>query len=123
MGMLSKALLVPGWNPGTSLSVDLGRVAALEAQRDELSLADGSSEVARSASRDAEFLLAAAAGCLFLRRRGRKHLGSLGRASEGGVLMVDAGTDKVDAGTDEVRSSRRRVAGGMGSGTQLRRFS
>ena len=32
-------VLVPGRVPGRSLAVDLGRVATLEAQRDELSLA------------------------------------------------------------------------------------
>ena len=93
-GCFCKALLVPGWDPGRGaipLAVDLGRVAALEAQHDEFSLADGSSGVAVSASRDAEFLLAAAAGFIFLRRRGLKRLGSLGRTSEGGVLTVDAG--------------------------------
>ena len=60
---------------------------------------------------DVEFPLAEAAGCFPLRRRGRKHLGSLRETSEGGVFSEGAG---------EIRSARRRVGGGMGSETQLR---
>ena len=65
-GCFFKALLVPGWNPGRSLAADLGQVASREAQRDEFILADSSSGVARSASRDAELSLAATAVFLFL---------------------------------------------------------
>ena len=61
-GVLLIGWPIPGWFPGIGeflLAVDLSQVATLEAQRDE-------------------FSLAAAAGCLFLRRRGRKRLVSLG---------------------------------------------
>ena len=76
-GCFFKALLVPGWIPGRSLAADLGRVAMLEAQRDEFLLAESAGGVARSASRDAELLLAVAAVFLFLRQRSRKRLGRL----------------------------------------------
>ena len=77
-GCFSKALLVPGWIPGRSLAAALGRVATLEAQRDEFLLADNAGGVARSASRDSEFSLAVAAVFLFLLLRGCKRLRSLG---------------------------------------------
>ena len=58
-GCFTGVLLVPGWVPGRLLAVDLGRVATLEAQQDEFSLAGRLGGVTRSASRDAEFSLVA----------------------------------------------------------------
>ena len=79
--------------PGRSLAADLGRVAMLEAQRAELSLAGRVGGVARSAWREAEFLLGERAAFLLLRLRDLRRLGGWEGASEGGIKMagVEAG--------------------------------
>ena len=79
--------------PGRSLAADLGRVAMLEAQRAELSLAGRVGGVARSAWRDAEFLLGERAAFLLLHLRDLRRLGGWEGASEGGIKMagVEAG--------------------------------
>ena len=60
------------------MAVDLGQVAVLGGKRGKFSLADGSSEVAGSATQDAEFPLVDEAGCLFFRCRGQVILAARG---------------------------------------------
>ena len=81
--------------PGRSLAADLGWVAL---QRAEFSLADRVGGVARSAWRDAEFLLAERAAFLLLLLRDFKRLGGWEGAPEGGIKMagVGAGEASVD---------------------------
>ena len=77
--------------PGRSLAADLGRVALLEVQQAELSLAGCVGGVARSAWRDAEFLLAERAAFLFLLLRDLRSLGGWEGAPEGGIKMAGVG--------------------------------
>ena len=77
--------------PGRSLAADLGWVALLEAQRAEFSLAGRVGGVARSAWRDAEFLLAERAAFLLLLLRDLRRLGGWEGAPEGGIKMAGVG--------------------------------
>ena len=102
--------------PGRSLAGDLGRVALLEAQRAAFSLAVHVGGVARSAWRDAKFLLAERAAFLLLLLRDLRCVGCWEGASEGGIKM--AGVE-----TGEASLVGRRDAGSAGSTTQFRRLS
>ena len=77
--------------PGRSLVADLGRVAMLEAQRAAFSLAGRVGGVARSAWRDAEFLLAERTAFLLLLLRDLRRLGGWEGAPEGGIKMAGVG--------------------------------
>ena len=74
--------------PGRSLAADLGWVAL---QRAELSLAGRVGGFARSAWRDAEFLLAERAALLLLLLRDLRRLGGWEGAPEGGIKMAGVG--------------------------------
>ena len=75
-GCFTGVLLVPGWDPGRSRVGDLGRVAMLEVQRGEFSLAGCVGGVARSVWQDAKLSLAERAAFLLLLLRDLKRLGS-----------------------------------------------
>ena len=79
---------------GRSLAADLCWVAL---QRAEFSLADLVGGVARSAWRDAEFLLAEHAAFLLLLLHDFKRLGGWEGAPEGGIKMAGVGAGEASA--------------------------
>ena len=99
--------------PGRSLAADLGRVALLEDQRAAFSLAGLVGGVARSAWRDAEFLLAELAAFLLLLLRDLRHLGGWEGASEGGIKMagVETGEASLVGRRDAVARGQRPNSG------------
>ena len=85
------------------MAFDLGRVAVLEAKRDEFSLAGRVGGFTRSAWWDAELLLAEATAFLLLRRRDCKRPGG---TSAGSVGTTGAGAGGSSHQHGEMQAAR-----------------